>query len=85
MGWGLRVAKFGFGRRGEEGLEVSKKGEVEELEWRSRWNGRYIYTIYTPNLGLKIAVSVREREHGRFRGSKEEVGSKGERRWSTIG
>ena len=27
--------------------------------------------IYTPNLGLRIAVSVREREQGRFRGSSE--------------
>jgi len=31
----------------------------------------YIYIIYTPNLGLGIAVSVREREHSRFRGSIE--------------
>lgn len=31
--------------------------------------------IYTPNLGLRIAVSVREREQGRFRGSTE--GAKG--------
>ena len=27
--------------------------------------------IYTPNLGLRVAVSVREREQGRFRGSNE--------------
>jgi len=33
--------------------------------------GYYIYIIYTPNLGLEIAVSVREREQGRFRGSSE--------------
>ncbi len=31
----------------------------------------YICIIYTPNLGLQIAVSVREREQGRFRGSTE--------------
>ena len=31
----------------------------------------YIYIIYTPNLGLGIAVSVRKREQGRFRGSTE--------------
>ncbi len=31
----------------------------------------YIYIIYTPNLGFEIAVSVREREQGRFRGSNE--------------
>ena len=29
----------------------------------------YICGIYTPNLGLGIAVSIREREQGRFRGS----------------
>ena len=31
----------------------------------------YIYIIYTPNLGFEIAVSGREREQGRFRGSIE--------------
>ena len=31
----------------------------------------YIYVIYTPNLGLGIVVLGREREYGRFRGSKE--------------
>jgi len=31
----------------------------------------YIYIIYTPNLGLEIAVSGREREQGCFRGSSE--------------
>lgn len=31
----------------------------------------YIYTIYTPNLGLGIVVSVRKREQ---RGSKREQG-----------
>jgi len=31
----------------------------------------YIYIIYTPNLGFAIAVFVREREQGRFRGSTE--------------
>jgi len=45
----------------------------------------YIYIIYTPNLGLEIAVSVREREQGRFR---ESIGgarrSTGEHRGSTI-
>lgn len=29
----------------------------------------YIYIIYTPNLGWGIAVFVRERGQGRFRGS----------------
>ncbi len=29
--------------------------------------------MYTPNLGLEIAVSVRESEQGRFRGSTEGV------------
>jgi len=39
----------------------------------------HIPTINTPNLGLGIAVSVREREQGRFRGSTEEHrGSTGE-------
>ena len=28
-----------------------------------------IYIIYTPNLGLRIAIPGREREQGRFRGS----------------
>ena len=36
---------------------------------------RSMYIIYTPNLGLWIAVSVREREQGRFRG--KQGGSKG--------
>ncbi len=31
----------------------------------------YIYIIYTPNLGLGIAVFDGEREQGRFRGSSE--------------
>ena len=34
-------------------------------------NNIYIYIIYTPNLGLRNAVSVQEREQGRFRGSSE--------------
>ena len=33
----------------------------------------YIYIIYTPNLGLAIAVFDQEREQGRFRGSSEEA------------
>ena len=33
-----------------------------------------IYIIYTPNLGFPIAVFGREREQGRFRGSKGEQG-----------
>ena len=37
--------------------------------------GYYIYIIYTPNLGLEIAVPGQEREQGRFRGSSE--GAKG--------
>jgi hypothetical protein len=31
----------------------------------------YIYIIYTPNLGLGIAVPGREREQGRFKESTE--------------
>ena len=31
----------------------------------------YIYIIYTPNLGLEIAILGREREQGGFRGSSE--------------
>ena len=31
----------------------------------------HIYIIYTPNLGLEIAIFDREREHGRIRGSIE--------------
>jgi hypothetical protein len=31
----------------------------------------YIYIIYTPNLGLEIAILGLEREHSRFRGSTE--------------
>ncbi len=34
---------------------------------------RNIYVIYTPNLGLGTAVSVREREQSHFRGSSEEA------------
>ena len=34
----------------------------------------YIYILYTPNLGFLIAVSRREREQGRFRGSSEGAG-----------
>jgi len=37
----------------------------------------YIYIIYTPNLGLGIAVPGREREQGRFRASTE--GARGSR------
>ena len=37
--------------------------------------GAYIYIIYTPNLGSRIALSGRKREQGRFRGSTE--GAKG--------
>ena len=36
------------------------------------WN-IYIYIIYTPNLGLRVAVFIREREQGRFRGSTKEA------------
>jgi len=32
-------------------------------------HGGYIYFIYTPNLGLDIAVAVREKEQGRSKGS----------------
>ena len=38
--------------------------------------GIYMYIIYTPNLGLGIAVFDRKREQGHFRGSIE--GAKGE-------
>ena len=37
----------------------------------------YIYIIYTPNLGLGIAVWVRDIEQGRFRGNTE--GARGKR------
>ncbi len=36
-----------------------------------------IYYIYTPNLGLVIAVSVRGREQGRSRGCRGEQGEQG--------
>jgi len=42
---------------------------------RFEWHYRYIHIIYTPNLELAIAIFVREREQGRFRGSHE--GAKG--------
>ena len=42
-----------------------------------------IYITYTPYLGLGIAVFVREREQGRFRGSTE--GAQREHRGSTEG
>jgi len=35
---------------------------------------QYIYIIIPPNLGLRIAVPGREREQGRFRGSREGPG-----------
>ena len=38
----------------------------------------YICIIYTPNLGLGIAIFDREREHGRFRGSSEGAGGSSE-------
>ncbi len=69
-----------------------------QATWVFRRGGRgcsdiYIYTIYTPNLGLEIAVFVRERERGRFRGSNEGAGgstkgargSREEARGSTMG
>ena len=41
--------------------------------------------IYTPNLGFWVIISVREREQGRFRGSREGAErSKGEYRGSII-
>ncbi len=39
----------------------------------------YIYIIYTPNLGFEIAVSVRESEQGRFRGSSRAARGSSER------
>ena len=46
----------------------------------------YIYIIYTPNLGFGKADSVRKREQGRFRGSREGAGREQERaRESTEG
>ena len=49
-------------------------------------SGTYIYIIYTPNLGLAIAIPGREREQGRFRGSSEGAGgSIGGARGSTEG
>ncbi len=38
----------------------------------------YICIIYTPNLGLAIAVFVRGREQSRFRGSNEGAGGSSE-------
>ena len=45
----------------------------------------YICILYTPNLGFEFAVSVREKEQGRFRGSSEGAarGSTGGARRST--
>lgn len=45
----------------------------------------YIYFIYTPNLRLGIAVSVREMEQGRFRGSTEGARGKGWRLFIMYG
>ena len=44
---------------------------------------KYTYIIYTPNLGLGIAVFDREREQGRFRGSSEEARGSGEEAWGS--
>ena len=41
----------------------------------------YIFFIYTPNTGLRIAVFNQEREHGRFGGSTG--GALGEQQGST--
>ena len=45
--------------------------------------------IYTPNLGLGIAISVREREQGCFRGSSKGArGSSGDvvgKQWGSVG
>lgn len=38
----------------------------------------YICIVYTPNPGLAIAVFVQEREHSRFRGSREGAGESSE-------
>ena len=47
---------------------------------------KYIYIIYAPNLGLRIAASVQEREQGRFRENTEGAGeSRGGSRGSTEG
>ena len=47
---------------------------------------RYICIIYTPNLGLGIAILGQEREQGRFRGSSEGArGSNEGARGSTMG
>ena len=43
----------------------------------------YIYIIYTPNLGLEIAILGLEREQGRFK--REHRGSKGAQRGSIEG
>ena len=45
----------------------------------------YIYIIYTPNLGLGIAVLGREREQGRFRGSTEGAGESVEGTGGVLG
>jgi len=48
---------------------------ISRLRWRGIGFGYWcLYIIYTPNLGLKIAILVREREQGRFRGSIEGAG-----------
>ena len=56
----------------EKGVIESQKKTL--LLRREREVTVYIYIIYTPNLGLKIAILVREREQGRFRGSIEGAG-----------
>ena len=60
--------------------------EVFNSSLRCLASGEHIYIRSTPNLGLEIAVSGREREQGRFRGSTEGAGREQEEgRKSTKG
>ena len=56
-------------------IEIDPDGRILWAFSESPLSPRSMYIIYTPNLGLWIAVSVREREQGRFRG--KQGGSKG--------
>ena len=41
----------------------------------------FLYIIFTPNLGIGIAVSDREREQGHFRGNREGANKCTKRAW----
>ena len=71
---------------GCEEVDISQAPLDIPINQHQYWSGfgdYYIYIIYTPNLGLAIAVFDQEREHGRFRGSSE--GAAREQRGSTMG